>query len=578
MEVRLARTAGFCMGVRRAMDKALEMAEHSPRAVYTYGPLIHNRQAVEMLQSKGVDDLAVHPEATGGTVLIRAHGVPQEQEDGLQERGFDVVDATCPHVVASQRQIERYSGQGYSIVIAGDHDHAEVTGLVSRAADNATVIATLDEARRVHVAEPVCLLAQTTFNEEEYQAIADVLRERFDDITVLDSICSATRERQEEVLQLAAEVEAMVVVGGRNSANTRRLAEIARQKGIPAYHVETADDLDVGALSSCQVVGLTAGASTPNWVTRSVLQALEDIGRPIPHTDWLPWKTLAVIVRSNVYSAVAASALTYACSRLLGIAQPRPYLLFAAFCYVFAVITLNRVIQGAAKESHFPPRVAFFRRHSRSLLTLSVLLAGASMWAFWRRSAWWAMAMLALAYLLGVAYSVRLVPRTWLSRVRYARLKDLPASKDLFVSLAWMFVCVLVPWLDQQDGVLTPALLPACLLAFILTAVKSVVLDLVDMQEDHLLGRETLPIVLGVPRTQRLLVVLSSVLAVVLAASLLLGWVTSLAAVLLICPAYALAYLLGWLRPVMASDVLCTLVTDGALILAGVLAFVWPLP
>ena len=110
MEVRLARTAGFCMGVRRAMDKVLEMAEHSPRAVYTYGPLIHNRQAVEMLQSKGVDELAVHPEATGGTVLIRAHGVPQEEEEALQDRGFEVVDATCPHVVASQRQIERYSG------------------------------------------------------------------------------------------------------------------------------------------------------------------------------------------------------------------------------------------------------------------------------------------------------------------------------------------------------------------------------------------------------------------------------------------------------------------------------------
>jgi 4-hydroxy-3-methylbut-2-enyl diphosphate reductase len=575
MEVKLARTAGFCMGVRLAMDKVLQIAERSPGPIYTHGPLIHNRQAVEMLASQGVRNLEDAPDAAGGTVLIRAHGVPEAETDGLRDRGFEVVDATCPHVLASQRSIVRYEAQGYHIVVAGDTDHAEVTGLVSRAPAACVVVSTPEEARAVELAEPLCLLAQTTFSEGRYAEIAQVLRERFPDIVVIESICHATRERQEEVLRLAREVEAMVVVGGRHSANTRRLAELAHSTGIPTFHVETAAELDVAALAPYRVVGLTAGASTPNWITRSVLHALEDIGRPAPLAHWLPWRALAVLVRSNVYSAAAAIALTYAASLLLGIEHPRPYLLLAAFCYVFAVTTLNRITQGTGGEPYLPPRVTFFRQHHRSLLALSAVLAGVSMWAFARRDAWAAMALLLLAYLLGVAYSVRLVPRAWLSRVRYARLKDLPASKDLFVGLAWVFVCVLVPWLDQQGGQLSRALVPACLLAFVLTFVKATVVDLADMQEDHLLGRETLPIVLGERKTRRLLIALTAATAAVLALSAAARWTAGLGWLVLLCPAYVLAYLRVFPRRLMMSDVLCALVADGALLLAGLLALLW---
>jgi 4-hydroxy-3-methylbut-2-enyl diphosphate reductase len=576
MEVKLARTAGFCMGVRRAMDRILEIAEHTPGPVYTYGPLIHNRQAVDLLESKGVRNLEDCPDAAGGTVLIRAHGLPKETTEGLRERGFHVMDATCPHVLASQRHIERYAAKGYHVAIAGDKEHAEVLGLVSCARDACVVISTPEEARTADLEEPICLLAQTTFNAQRYAEIAEVLQERFDHVEVLDSICNATRRRQDEVLRLAEEVEAMVVVGGKHSANTCRLAELARSAGVPTFHVETADELDREALRPFRVVGLTAGASTPNWVTRAVLHALKDIGRPMPAAQRLPWRALAAAVRSNVYSALAASALLYASARLLGIPQPRPYLLLAAFCYVFAVTMLNRIMQGEGNEQHLPPRVAFFRRHSRGLLTLSVLLASVSMWAFWRRSAWWAMGLLLVAYLLGVAYSVRLVPKAWLARVRYARLKDIPASKDLFIALAWVFVCVLVPWVDQLKGRWTPALLPTCLFAFVLTFVKATVVDLADVQEDHLLGRETLPIVLGERKTRRLLLALAAGLALVLVVGAALPSTSSLWWLMLACPAYVLAYLSLFLRRLVTSDVLCGLVTDGALVLAGLLALVTP--
>ena len=571
MEVRLAKTAGFCLGVKLAMDKVLTIAEQQRGPVYTCGPLIHNRQAVEMLEAKGIHDLEGHPEAREGTVLIRAHGVPREVKASLAARGLDVVDATCPHVLAAQRHIERYAAEGYAIVIAGDKEHAEVVGLKSRGGERCVVVSTVEEARDAQVEEPACLVAQTTFSETLYAEIAEALRSRLSRVEVVQSICRATHNRQQEVLELAREAEAVVVVGGLHSANSRRLAELARSAGVPAFHVETSADLDVEALSRFRVVGLTAGASTPNWVTRSVLQALEDIGRPVPHAEWLPWRTFAALTRSNVYSALAAVALTYACAQLAGIREPLAAVLLVAFCYVFAVTTLNRLALGEGEERYLPPRVAFYRRHARPLLAISLLFGVGSLVLLSAMAKWWAMGLLVAAYALGVAYSMRIVPRRWSRWVPFARLKDVPASKDLFVSLAWMVVCVLVPWLGHGAR-LTAAVVVACAFAFVLTFVKATMVDLGDMQEDRLLGRETLPIVLGERRTRRYMAGLTLILGVLLAAGAGLGWTPPVGWLLLACPAYVLAYLLWFRRQMAVSDVVCALVSDGALLLSGGLA------
>jgi len=570
LEVKLAKTAGFCMGVKLAMDKVLSIAEQESGPIYTYGPLIHNRQAVEMLESKGVRNLDACPDAAAGTVLIRAHGVPKHVNNSLRARGLGVVDATCPRVLASQRHIERRAADGYSIVIAGDKDHAEVASLVSRAGAGCVVVSTPEEAAAVRVQEPVCLVAQTTFSEATYDEIAAALSARLERLEVVPSICRATQCRQQEVLELAREVEAVVVVGGFHSANTRRLAELARSAGAPTFHVETVEDLDVEALSEFKVVGLTAGASTPNWVTRSVLQALKDIGRPVPLAEWLPWRAFAALTRSNFYTAVAAAALTYASCRLAGIEHPHAGFLLVAFCYIFAVTTLNRLPSGEGEE-FVPPRVAFYYRHARPLLAVSLLFAAGSVAVLARIGAWRAMGLVVAAFLLGVAYSVRLVPRRWRRRFRYARLKDLPASKDLFVSLAWMGVCALAPWLEQGQGV-AGGVLVACVFAFVLTFVKATMLDLADMQEDRLLGRETLPILLGGKKTRRLMAAMTLALALALILGAATGWTPAVGWLLLACPAYILGYLLLFQRQMAASDVLCVLLSDGALLLAGLLA------
>jgi len=583
VEVKLARTAGFCMGVRLAMDKALALAAQGRGPVYTLGPLIHNPQAIGMLEAHGVRELKGAPDALPGadsgrpgTVVIRAHGVPEQVKDQLRARGLEVVDGTCPHVLAAQRHIARHAAEGYTIVIAGDKDHAEVEGLRSHAGGRCIVVSTVEEAQAAEVVEPACLVAQTTFNEETYELIAAALRRRLARLEVVQTICRATRDRQEETLRLAhdPEVEAMVVVGGLHSANTRRLAELSRAAGKPTFHVETAADLDPQALWGFRVVGLTAGASTPNWVTHAVLQALEDIHRPAPLAQALGWRALAALTRSNVFSAAAAVALTYAAAQLLGIRDPSPVFLLSAFCYVFAVTTLNRLALGDAPERLLPPRVAFYHRHARPLAAASALFALGSLSSLVLMGNWLATALMALGYALGVAYAVRLVPARLSRLVRFARLKDLPASKDLFVALGYLVVCVLVPWLSQ-GGRGRPALAIAAAFAFILTFLKANVVDMGDMEQDRLLGRETLPILLGSARTRRLLTALAVVLAIVLAAGAALGWTPSLAWLLLACPASLIVYL--WHRHDFptAPDVVAALAADGAMLLAGLLALGW---
>ena len=282
MNVEVAHTAGFCMGVTRAMELAVESARARPGPLYTLGPLIHNHQAVAVLEAEGVRSVSTPEEVPdGATVIIRAHGVRPEMRRSLEERGVCVIDATCPHVLASQRRIAEKSAQGYSVIIVGDRDHAEIKGLEGHARGPYALISTPEEVAGVDLPGPMCIIAQTTFSERTYQAIVAAARRRFPDVTVFQSICSSTEDRQREVLDLASRVDAIVVVGGRHSANTMRLAEIARSTGRLTVHVEAAADLDLDALAGASTVGVTAGASTPSWVIDEVVGALKTApGRP----------------------------------------------------------------------------------------------------------------------------------------------------------------------------------------------------------------------------------------------------------------------------------------------------------
>jgi len=272
------------MGVRRAVESAMGLAQSGKTPLFTLGPLIHNPQVLELLERQGVRMLDPEEgrERAHGTVVIRAHGVPPRVKEQLAESGAEVVDATCPRVLKVQAIIEKYRRQDHATIIVGDRDHAEVVGLLGYAGDKGTVVSNIEEVDDLALTPPYIVVSQTTQDEEEFFRIRDAILERFPGGKVFNTICDSTHKRQEEVRRLCADVDALVVVGGRNSANTRRLAEIASQLGREVHLVETAADLDLEALSGHETVGVTAGASTPTWIIEDVVQALEGLGRSHP--------------------------------------------------------------------------------------------------------------------------------------------------------------------------------------------------------------------------------------------------------------------------------------------------------
>lgn len=280
MEVKVAKTAGFCFGVQRAVDKVYELIGSCPDRLFTLGPIIHNEEVVNDLEKKGVrvaseDDLRTLPE--GSTVVIRSHGVGKEVYDHLEEYGLSYVDVTCPFVLKIHRIVEKESRAGAHIVIIGDPDHPEVVGICGWCMGPYTVIRTEQDALDfVFPADKsICIVSQTTFNYNKFKDLVEILSKKGYDIIAVNTICNATAERQKEAEELAAVSDAMIVIGGKNSSNSRKLFEISKNQCENTYFIQTLEDLDLEQIQFSSSLGITAGASTPKNIIQEVLEACQ---------------------------------------------------------------------------------------------------------------------------------------------------------------------------------------------------------------------------------------------------------------------------------------------------------------
>ena len=277
----LAKTAGFCFGVRRAVDMAYGLA--GKHKVYTYGPIIHNETVVDDLESKGVRMVHSIDEAAGlrgGTMIIRSHGASKNEINLLKQMGFEIVDATCPFVKKIHRIVEDYSGQGYGIVIIGSAVHPEVQAISGWCKEPPVIIESVEEAENFSPDpdKKLCLVSQTTFNYNKFQLLVEIISKKGYDIRCLNTICNATEERQSEARDIAGHVDAMIVIGGRQSSNTQKLYDICKNECKNTYYIQTLVDLDLKTFESIGNVGITAGASTPNNIIEEVHTNMSEMG------------------------------------------------------------------------------------------------------------------------------------------------------------------------------------------------------------------------------------------------------------------------------------------------------------
>ena len=274
MEVILAESAGFCFGVKRAVEKVYEQAAIGKK-IYTFGPIIHNEEVVKDLENKGVTVIETEEELTSlteGTVVIRSHGVSKHICDLIAQSGLECVDATCPFVKRIHNIVEKESAAGKKIIIIGNAGHPEVEGIMGWSHTPASVIESAEEAENFNCKkdEMLCIVSQTTFNYDKFKDLVEIFQKKGYNVNVVNTICNATEERQTQAREIAARVDAMIVIGGKHSSNTRKLYEICKEKCANTYFIQTLDDLHLELPETAALVGITAGASTPNNIIEEV--------------------------------------------------------------------------------------------------------------------------------------------------------------------------------------------------------------------------------------------------------------------------------------------------------------------
>ncbi|TFH65372.1 MAG: 4-hydroxy-3-methylbut-2-enyl diphosphate reductase [Gemmatimonadales bacterium] len=528
MGIRLAETAGFCMGVKRAVDMVLALTRHrGDKEVYTYGPLIHNPQTVELLKERGIVPVDNVDSVQDGIMVIRAHGISPQEKERIREKGIEIVDATCPRVASVQAIIRKHAARGHAVVIVGDREHPEVASLLGYASGRGVVINDKKDIGDLPPYDKVCVVAQTTQDLLRYKEVAQEILRRFPGAMIFDTICDSTEKRQTEIKKMASEMDGIIIVGGKDSANTRRLAAISRDCGTRTLHIETAEELDGVDLGGCRDIGVSAGASTPNWITEGVIDSLTHSRRgEMPWTLRGLYNLWIVLVRTDLASAIGAGFLSLVSMLLQGLVVDVSHMMIASLC-VYAIHTINRLqgrsfgrIQGSFREKSYIQYKGIYMTVAIASLALALAFSF--------------MAGLAPFILVG---SVALFGALYTVNVWGKRLEDLPGSKNFFTAMAWAALTAVVPQISVSLEI-TCSMVVAFVFVFALVFSKSVLSDTLDIQSDRLIGRETIPIVMGEGPARVLLKGIAVLTGIVLIAALPFGCVPSLSLALLVPVVY----------------------------------------
>ena len=282
MEIIIAENAGFCFGVKRAVDLTEEELSKKECSMYSLGPLIHNPQVVEDFDKKGlkvidsIEELEINPEKNK-KVIIRSHGVSKQIIEKMEDNSIEFTDTTCPYVKSIHNRVEEFKNQGYNIIIVGDSTHPEVIGINGWCNNEGYVVNSINDASELPNMDKICIVCQTTYKKEKFDSIINVIKNKSEDIKLFNTICNATKLRQESCKEVASQVDYMIVIGGYHSSNTKKLAEISRENCNNVIHIETAEELDLDEVKKYKKIGITAGASTPDWIIEEVVETMDNI-------------------------------------------------------------------------------------------------------------------------------------------------------------------------------------------------------------------------------------------------------------------------------------------------------------
>lgn len=538
IQICVAKSAGFCPGVKSAIDKVLELSKQRTKKIYTLGPLIHNRQVIETLKEKNIDSIDSPEEIKDKDciVVIRAHGIPPIEEAKLRSVGCEVVDATCPLVKRAQEKIRIYALQGYETIIVGDKKHAEITGLLGYTEGKGRVISGPEEVDTLPHLEKANVVAQTTQEPDVFAKTSEMLKGKADTLVVSNTICHPTTHRQKETVEQSQKADLVIVVGGKNSANTTRLFQIADRIAKKAIHIEKADDLNKKIFNGVSKVFITAGASTPSWmienIANAVRQILERPRNPILAFLSMLWR---LAITGSLFTALSAVALTYVCMKLEN-SPVSPKIMIMAGLFVFSLHTLNRALEKGTSTTD-KIRQFLFSKHKNFSHSIAYI-SGVAALALALTINWKVFLAAAFFWIIGILYPHK-------TQYKLANFgKFFPTSKDIFTTFGWAYMCAYVPALQEAGLGISKYSIYAVFFAFLIVFMRSVLCGVVQVHSDLIVGRENLYKAVGHIPTFITLFFFYTMLSATLFTLYLTDWKTNLVLALLAGLSYYLALLI----------------------------------
>jgi len=495
----IAKNAGFCPGVKSAIDLVIELSKKNQKKIYTLGPLIHNKDVIKSLEEKNIFAIENLDEIKeeNAILVIRAHGITPELEKYIRNKKLQIIDGTCPLVKNVHRLIEKYSSQGYWTVILGDKDHAEVIGLKGYAGEKSFIINSIEEAQKLPEMDNIHLVSQTTQEEELFYKVANLMKNKTKNLIISNTICNPTKLRQRETYEFSKNADLVIVVGGKHSANTQRLFKICSKLAKSAILIERPEELNEKIISGKENIFITAGASTPNWLIESVFEKTQKLlkSEKEKFTEFLNilWKTF---INSGIYTGISAAFLTLISSQILGSNIIPKKILLTSTLFVLSLHVLNRAAEKNEVEADEIKKIIFIK-FANTIKTIAYISGIFSL-------------LISATINQKIFISISFI---WLIGIIYPytiskHFHKINGSKDIILSLGWTFACSILPifWLKEK---LTEEILLIIIFIFILVFIRSILLSISQAHNDMIVGKENIYKVLGSKKTEFLLYFLS---------------------------------------------------------------------
>lgn len=577
-DIKIAKTAGFCMGVRRAVELALDEGNKKDKTqkLHTFGPLIHNPQVLKLLEDKDISCIETIPDKGEGTIIIRAHGIPPKTKQDLKDVGFKVLDATCPRVIKVQAIIKKHAAKGFNVVIVGDHDHAEVIGLAGYAGEMGYVVNSIKEFEELPEFEKAIVVAQTTQNTKFYAELEEKFTGRFPTYKFFNTICDSTEKRQNEIKSIAKDVDAVIVVGGKTSGNTKRLQEVASQQGTTALHIESHEELDHAFIADKEKIGITAGASTPNWVISQVYREIKT-AKLKKNKNFLVklYVFLKFLLRANILLSIGAGAITTAVSILLNI-KPIPFnAVLTASLYIFSIHTLNNLTLINSDKFNDPQKALMYENNKKLIFTIAIFAGCLGLFFSYSlgRIPFLIIVMMSIG---GLCYKIPIIKLPG-SSDGFKPFSEVPGSKAFLIAAAWGIICTMIPAFAGDQAHLNK--IPGLLVSFIFCAsmafLRTTCIDIIAIQGNKIAGEITIPVLIGEEKTSKILkFMLCAVISILYIASFL-GFTSKFGYILAIYPAVVLGVIITSEQKIIRQSFFGDLISESMFLAAGILGFIY---